>query len=52
MESVGAIEVVSKLRMCELKEDLNAEDAEVFREGAQRSALLCVPLRKPLRPLR
>jgi hypothetical protein len=34
MESVsGAIEVVSKLRVCDLKEDLNAEDAEVFAKA-------------------
>ncbi|MDX6445215.1 MAG: hypothetical protein QOH71_2289 [Blastocatellia bacterium] len=29
----GAIEVVSKLRMCDLKEDLNAEDAKVFAKA-------------------
>jgi hypothetical protein len=28
-----AVEVVSKLRMCDLKEDLNAEDAEVFAKA-------------------
>jgi hypothetical protein len=28
-----AVEVVSKLRMCDVKEDLNAEDAEVFAEA-------------------
>jgi hypothetical protein len=37
-------EVVSKLRMCDLKEDLNAEDAEVFakaRREAPYFAYLC-----------
>ncbi|MDX6445608.1 MAG: hypothetical protein QOH71_2682 [Blastocatellia bacterium] len=28
-----AAEAVSKLRMCDLKEDLNAEDAEVFAKA-------------------
>jgi hypothetical protein len=28
-----ALEVVSKLRMCDLKEDLNAEGAEVFAKA-------------------
>jgi hypothetical protein len=28
-----AVEVVSKLRMCDLREDLNAEDAEVFAKA-------------------
>jgi hypothetical protein len=28
-----AVEGVSKLRMCDLKEDLNAEDAEVFAKA-------------------
>ncbi|MDX6444999.1 MAG: hypothetical protein QOH71_2073 [Blastocatellia bacterium] len=40
----GAVEIVSKLRMCDLKEDLNAEDAEVFakaRREAPDFAYLC-----------
>jgi diadenosine tetraphosphatase ApaH/serine/threonine PP2A family protein phosphatase len=39
-----AIKVVSKLRMCDLKKDLNAEDAEVFakaRREKPRFAYLC-----------
>jgi hypothetical protein len=36
----GAVEVVSKLRMCDLKEDLNAEDAEVFAK-ARREVPYC-----------
>jgi hypothetical protein len=37
MESVsGAIEVVSKLRVCDLKEDLNAEAAEVFAKARRK----------------
>jgi hypothetical protein len=42
-----ATEVVSKLRMCDLKEDLNAEDAEVFakaRREAPYFAYLCEDL--------
>jgi hypothetical protein len=37
-------EVVLKLRMCDLKEDLNAEDAEVFAKARRESpyfAYLC-----------
>jgi hypothetical protein len=40
----GAAESVAKLRMCDLKEDLNAEDAEVFakaRREAPYFAYLC-----------
>jgi hypothetical protein len=31
-------EVESKLRVCDLKEDLNAEDAEVFAKARRKAA--------------
>jgi hypothetical protein len=35
-----AIEVVSKVRICDLKEDLNAEGAEVSQRRAEKCLIL------------